>query len=93
MADDIGRAVDFTGYRAHALTGFALDHLRSRDRRRPFFLFLSYVEPHHQNDRKRYEGPLGSQERWKDFVVAEAQAGRMSPFDAWERAQNRFDPR
>lgn len=33
-----------------------------------------------------------SSARWKDFVVAEAQSGRMSPFDAWERVQNRFQP-
>lgn len=33
-----------------------------------------------------------SSARWKDFVVAEAHAGRMSPFDAWERVQNRFQP-
>ncbi|TPW20569.1 MAG: hypothetical protein FD126_1549, partial [Elusimicrobia bacterium] len=33
-----------------------------------------------------------SSQRWKEFVVAEAQRGRMSPFDAWERTQNRFDP-
>ena len=34
-----------------------------------------------------------SSQRWKDFVVAEARAGRMAPFDAWERVQDRFTPR
>jgi hypothetical protein len=37
-------------YRVDALTDFAVDYLRRRDGRRPFFLFLSFVEPHHQND-------------------------------------------
>ena len=36
---------------------------------RPFFLFVSYIEPHHQNDHGHYEGPRGSKERFRDFVV------------------------
>lgn len=60
--------VDFTGYRVDALTNFALDFLRTRSRTRPFFLMLSFLEPHHQNDHHRYEGPDGSQERFKNFT-------------------------
>jgi arylsulfatase A-like enzyme len=55
-------------YRADALTDFALEYLRTRDGKRPWFLFLSYLEPHHQNDHNRFEGPLGSRRRWRDFV-------------------------
>jgi uncharacterized sulfatase len=69
------RQVEFTGYRVNALTNFALDYLRTRDGKKPFFLFLSYIEPHHQNDRNRYEGPDGSKERWKDYVVPGDLAG------------------
>ncbi|MHB0937492.1 MAG: sulfatase-like hydrolase/transferase [Armatimonadota bacterium] len=61
--------VDFTGYRVDAQTDFALDYLRTRDGQRPFFLFLSYIEPHFQNDHKHFEGPIGSKERFKDFPV------------------------
>jgi len=60
--------VEFRGYRADAVTDFALEYLGTRNRRSPFFLFLSYVEPHHQNDRGRYEGPVNSKERFKDYV-------------------------
>lgn len=35
----------------------------------------------------------GSSQRWKEHVVAEARAGRMSPFEDWERLQDRFLPR
>jgi uncharacterized sulfatase len=63
------RQVDFTGYRVDAQTDFALDYLRTRDGRRPFFLFLSYIEPHFQNDHKHFEGPIGSKQRFKDFPV------------------------
>jgi uncharacterized sulfatase len=69
MYDADMRRVDFAQYRADALTDFAVDYLRTRDGRRPFFLFLSYIEPHHQNDRNRFEGPPGSQARWADYDV------------------------
>ena len=56
-------------YRVDAQTDWALEYLRSRDGEKPFFLFLSYIEPHHQNDHHHYEGPKGAKERFKDFVV------------------------
>jgi len=61
--------VDFKGYRVDCLTDFALDYLRTRTREKPFFLFLSFIEPHHQNDHHCYEGPLGSKEKYKNFIV------------------------
>ena len=63
--------VDFpeNRYRVDCLTDFALDFIRTRDGSRPFFLFVSYIEPHHQNDHKHYEGPKGSKERFRNFVV------------------------
>jgi len=69
MYDGDMNRVDFTGYRVDAQTDFVLDYLRTRDGERPWFLFLSYIEPHHQNDRKHYEGPDGSKERFADFDV------------------------
>jgi arylsulfatase A-like enzyme len=71
MFDADGNRVDFAEgrYRPDAQTDWVLDYLRTRDGQRPFFLFLSYIEPHHQNDHDRYEGPHGSQERFKDYVV------------------------
>ncbi|MCP4642161.1 MAG: sulfatase-like hydrolase/transferase [bacterium] len=56
-------------YRVDALTGFALDYLRTRDREQPFFLFLSFIEPHHQNDHNHFEGPTGSKDRFKNAPV------------------------
>jgi uncharacterized sulfatase len=67
--------VDFKGYRVDCETDFVLDYLRTRDGRRPWFLFVSYLEPHHQNDHNRYEGPDGSREKFKDFAVPGDLAG------------------
>lgn len=61
--------VEFKGYRVDCLTDFALEYLRTRNREKPFFLFLSYLEPHHQNDHNRFEGPLGERERYLNFDV------------------------
>jgi uncharacterized sulfatase len=65
------KQVDFPKgrYRVDALTDFAVDYLHKRDSQRPFFLFLSYIEPHHQNDHGHFEGPEGSKERFKNFPV------------------------
>lgn len=71
LFDAVMNAVPFPQgrYRVDALTDFALDYLRTRDRARPFFLFLSYIEPHHQNDHRHFEGPDGSKARFKDYPV------------------------
>jgi uncharacterized sulfatase len=71
MFDAKGGRRDFPEgrYRAEAQTDWVLEYLQSRKGDRPFFLFLSYIEPHHQNDHRHYEGPRGSKERFKDFTV------------------------
>lgn len=63
------KQVAFKGYRVDATTDFALQFLRTRAKEKPFFLFLSYLEPHHQNNEKRFEGPEGSKERFKSYEV------------------------
>lgn len=67
-----GRAREFPAgrFRADAQTDWVIEYLREKRRPdEPFFLFVSYIEPHHQNDRGRYEGPAGSRERFRDFPV------------------------
>lgn len=64
-----GEKVEFKGYRADCITDFALDFINDYSGNKPFFLFLSHIEPHHQNDRQSYEGPNGSKELFKDFTT------------------------
>ncbi len=70
MFDTLGRQRNFPAgrYRADAQTDWALECLGEFSKRQPFFLFVSYIEPHHQNDHGHYEGPRGSKERFKNFV-------------------------
>ncbi|MFD7923496.1 sulfatase-like hydrolase/transferase [Streptomyces sp. NPDC059740] len=65
LYDSDGRAHHFEGYRADALGSAAVDFL-SRDREQPFFLFLSFLEPHHQNSRDDHPAPTGYDERYAD---------------------------
>jgi uncharacterized sulfatase len=56
-------------YRADVQTDWAIEYLNARKTDNPFFLFLSFIEPHHQNDHRHYEGPRGSKERFRSFAV------------------------
>ncbi|MDC7234096.1 MAG: sulfatase-like hydrolase/transferase [Spirochaetales bacterium] len=86
MFDREGRKKKFPKgqYRADVQTDWALEYLDSRkNNETPFILFLSYIEPHHQNDRFRYEGPGGSKKRFKDFEIPGDLAGNKGN---WRRS-------
>jgi uncharacterized sulfatase len=70
LYDIDNRRVDFEGYRVDRTADFVIDALRDlnqRDPSKPFFLFASFIEPHHQNDLNRYIGPIGSKEKFRDY--------------------------
>ena len=67
--DEDGNKRYFDGYRVDCLTDMALEFFDQRDESKPFFLTVSHLEPHHQNDAGHYQGPHGSKERFRDFAV------------------------
>lgn len=67
--DENMQKCEFDGYRADCITDFALDFLEQYGGEKPFFMTISHIEPHHQNDKGCYEGPEGSKERFKDFEL------------------------
>ena len=69
--DENDRRIDFKGYRADCINDLALEFFDQYDGKKPFFMTVSQIEPHHQNDRKHYEGPEGSRERFKNFILPE----------------------
>ncbi|MBI5725927.1 MAG: sulfatase-like hydrolase/transferase [Planctomycetes bacterium] len=71
LYDGEGRPVTLPGYRVDAVTDAAIRFIDSR-RDRPFFLFLSFIEPHFQNHADNYPAPEGYEERY---------AGRWMPSD------------
>lgn len=67
--DENGKRCEFKGYRADCITDYGLEFLESYDGTKPFFLTISHIEPHHQNDRGCYEGPTGSKERFNNYEL------------------------
>ncbi|MCM3747824.1 sulfatase-like hydrolase/transferase [Paenibacillus pasadenensis] len=63
LFDNDGNAVKLPGYRVDALTDAAIRYI-DRQKDNPFFLFVSYLEPHHQNHRDDYPAPDGYAERY-----------------------------
>jgi len=71
MFNDKMEKVDFPKdrYRVDCLTDYAVDYLKTRKLDKPFFLFISFIEPHFQNDHKHFEGPRGSKEKYAKYEV------------------------
>lgn len=59
----------FENYRCDAITDYGLEYLDQIPSDRPFFLTISHIESHHQNDRNHYEGPYGSKERFRNCRI------------------------
>ncbi|MGL4611058.1 MAG: sulfatase-like hydrolase/transferase [Trueperaceae bacterium] len=71
LYDNDGNAQSLPGYRVDAQTDAVIRYL-SQPREKPFFLFVSYLEPHQQNHRDDYPAP----DCYKDTYT-----GRWTPPD------------
>ena len=69
--DEEGNKIDFKGYRADCITDFALEYIDKHEEDKPFFMFLSHIEPHHQNDRHCYEGYKETVDDYKAYPIPE----------------------
>lgn len=68
--DEHGDEVALHGYRVDAIGDLAVDRIgRLSDDDRPFLLFVSFLEPHHQNDRFRTIPPKGMARHYRAFDV------------------------
>ena len=64
MYDNAGAACKLPGYRVDAQTDAMIRYI-SAHQDAPFFLFSSFIEPHHQNHRDDYPPPVGYMERYR----------------------------
>lgn len=62
--DEDGDPVQLPGYRSDALFDAAIRFVADHHDE-PFFLFLSLIEPHHQNETDDYPAPTGYAERYQ----------------------------
>lgn len=66
--DENGVEHQLPGYRVDAVTDAAIRHIHKRsETKQPFFLFVSHLEPHHQNSRDDYPAPRGYE---KDYSTS-----------------------
>lgn len=64
LYDNDGVEHRLPGYRVDALTDAAIRYIDGV-KENPFFLFLSYLEPHHQNHTDSYPAPEGYEARYR----------------------------
>jgi len=64
MYDGDGAAQKLPGYRVDAQTDAMIRYINDHQDR-PFFLFSSFIEPHHQNHRDDFPAPPGYAERYR----------------------------
>tara|TARA_B100000989_G_scaffold92287_1_gene66757 strand:+ start:219 stop:1568 length:1350 start_codon:yes stop_codon:yes gene_type:complete len=69
--DNDNNKVKLPGYRIDAIVDAAIRYINQK-RNKPFFLFISLIEPHHQNHTDDYPPPVGYREKY---------AGRWTPPD------------
>lgn len=69
--DEKGNKIDFKGYRADCINNFALEYINNHDNEKPFFMFISQLEPHHQNDHGHFEGPKELIDNYRDYPLPE----------------------
>ncbi|MDR6552911.1 sulfatase-like hydrolase/transferase [Paenibacillus qinlingensis] len=63
MYDNENKPVKLPGYRVDAQTDAAIRYI-DQHKEDPFYLFLSYLEPHHQNHSDNYPAPRGYEGRY-----------------------------
>lgn len=69
--DGNGNKIDFKGYRADCINDFAVEYVNNHSGEKPFFMFVSQLEPHHQNDKGHFEGPKDKVDDFRDYPLPE----------------------
>lgn len=69
--DEKGNQIDFEGYRADCINDFALEYIDNYSSENPFFMFISQLEPHHQNSSRHFEGYPDTVEYFRDYPIPE----------------------
>jgi arylsulfatase A-like enzyme len=67
LSDGDNKRVKLPGYRVDALTDAAIRYI-DQERDKPFYLFLSFLEPHHQNQQDNYPAPIGYEDRLRPRI-------------------------
>lgn len=77
LFDEKNRKIEFKEYRVDFITGLALEYLKSAQKsEKPYFLFISQLEPHQQNNKNRFFAKKGSREKFENCAIPEDLKGK-----------------
>lgn len=79
--DNDCKPVEFNDIRSDCLTSYAIDFIKD-NKDKPFFLFLSQLEPHHQNTSGKFECPTNAGERFKNMPYPEDLLGLDGDYES-----------
>ena len=92
LYDEDDNAVTLPGYRSDAVADAGIRFINEHQDK-PFFLTMSFIEPHHQNDKDDYPAPDGYRERYTgkwcppDLATLPAYASTQGQLDNPEYGQ------
>lgn len=87
LFDGDGNRVELEGFRVDAMGDLAVETLKARaSDDAPFLLFVSFLEPHHQNNRFRTIGPKGWAKRYSDYSLPDDLKGTLGDW-RWNYAE------
>lgn len=67
--DENGNKITFEKTRSDAINDFAIEYINNAPSDKPFFMFVSQLDPHHQNSTDSYECIKGAGEQFKDIEI------------------------
>ncbi len=93
--DERGNRIDFSGYRADCIVDFALEYIDSADENKPFFMMVSTLEPHHQNNEGHFRGYRETVDAYRAYLIPEdlqgAKGNAREEYADYLSAINRID--
>ena len=87
LYDNDNHPVELPGYRVDACADAGIRYIHEH-RDEPFFLTMSFIEPHHQNDHDAYPAPTGYREKYTSRWVPPD----LAALPAWEWMRGSTDP-
>ncbi len=93
--DENGSRIDFEGYRVDSITDFALEYLDNLQNEKPFFMMISTLEPHHQNNEGHFRGYKDTVENFKSYEIPDdlkgSKGNAKAEYPDYLSAINRID--
>ncbi len=82
LFDGDGEKIEFRGIRSDCINDFAIDYVDRYSQQKPFFLMISQLEPHHQNQAHTFQCAEGDEKEFEDFPYPQDCVGLKGDYAA-----------